>query len=72
MKKQVSLLLVPVALLGLVLSGCASTQTAGKPTARKYEQDKQYIAAVENATRRAGLTVIWVNPPEKKVESSDN
>lgn len=72
MKKQMSLFLVPVALAGLVLSGCASTQLAGERSARKYEQDKEYIAAVENATRRAGLTVIWVNPPEKKVESSDN
>lgn len=72
MKTRVSLFLVPLALAGLVLSGCASTQPAGEPVARKYEQDKQYIAAVENAAKRMALTVIWVNPPEKKVETSDN
>lgn len=72
MRKPMSLLLVPVALAGLVLSGCASTQQAGVPTARQYEPDTQYIAAVERAVKRAGVKVIWVNPPEKKVDSSDD
>lgn len=71
MKKRVSLFLVPLALAGLVLSGCASTKPAGEPTARKYEQDKAYMAAVEGAAKRMPLTIIWVNPPEKKVETSD-
>jgi outer membrane murein-binding lipoprotein Lpp len=67
MKMRMSLMLVPAALAGLALSGCAATQPV-EPAAKKYEVDQQYIAAVERSAKRLPLTIIWVNPPEKKVE----
>jgi hypothetical protein len=72
MKIRASVILVLLAVIGLVLSGCASNQPAGKPSARKYVPDAEYIAAVEREARRMPVTVIWVNPPMKKVEDGDN
>ena len=72
MKKRVTLLTMTVALGGLVLAGCASTQPAGEAGAKKYQQDREYMAAIEGAAKRMPLTIIWVNPPQKKAESSDN
>lgn len=69
--KQRALFLVPVVLAALVLSsGCASTRMAGEPAANKKVPDTQYMAAVERAAKRLPLTIIWVNPPEKKAEGS--
>ena len=65
MKMRMSLILVPAALAGLALSGCAATNPV-EPTAKNYEVDMQYVAAVERSAKRMPLTIIWVNPPEKK------
>lgn len=63
MKMRVSLVLIPVA--AIVLTGCAAVT---EPSAKGYETDKQYIAAVERGARHMPVKVVWVNPPEKKVE----
>lgn len=71
--KKSALFLVPVALAGLVLAGCASTRPTGEPAARNrnYQPDTQYMAAVENAAKHMPVKIIWINPPEKKAGTSD-
>jgi hypothetical protein len=63
MKMRVSLVLFPLA--AIALSGCAAIT---EPSAKRYEIDKQYVAAVERGARHMPVKVVWVNPPEKKVE----
>jgi hypothetical protein len=43
------------------LSGCASTPPA-------HEVDSAYVNYVENAARRYGTTVIWLNYPRRPVQ----
>lgn len=52
----------------LLPAACASTDTAslaGRPT---INDDKAYMAAVENAAKPAGVRVVWVNPPKRRDE----
>lgn len=45
-------------------AGCASP-------ASMLVKDQAYMDAVERAARREGVTVIWVNPPERVVRVAD-
>lgn len=67
MKMRMSLILVPAALAGLALSGCAGTKPF-EPTAKTHEVDMEYVNAVHRGTRRLPITVIWVHPPVKLIE----
>ncbi len=49
------------------LSGCATTTTA---TNGDQRIDTAYIAAVEQAAKRFGTQVIWVNYPVKREAAS--
>ncbi len=58
-------------LLGSV--GCASSGSSGyrndlKITRSPLRQDSEYIAQVERAAARRGVSVEWVNPPFTRVE----
>lgn len=59
-----------LAAAGLALAACATTDTARhdvRPS--RFETDEAYVAAVENATRKAGVRVFWVNPPQVRVDA---
>ena len=49
----------------LLLGACASTDPASLagPT---IGTDKDYVAAVEEAAKPAGVRVVWVNPPKDR------
>lgn len=62
--------LLLAAATALALAACATTDTARydvQPS--KFETDTAYVAAVENATRKAGVRVFWVNPPQVRVDA---
>jgi hypothetical protein len=61
--KRISLVSAVVALA----TGCAALGTG--PTAES-EVDAAYVAAVENAAKRFGTQVIWVNYPRKRAASA--
>lgn len=48
----------------LVLGACATT---GDPPVSKQspsrQYDAQYMAAIEHASDKAGVEVLWINPP---------
>ena len=57
------------AALCLSLAACASTsetKAAGTVRPPGDEIDSDYVAAVERATKVAGVEVVWVNPPREK------
>lgn len=61
----------------LLLIGCASTGTAdlaAHPSARDpgFEYDHDYMAAIEEASKSAGVDVVWVNPPRKRDRDRDD
>lgn len=51
----------------LVLGACASTPEPME-SKRSIRTDTAYVAAVEQAARRRGLALQWVNPPKLRVE----
>ncbi|MET0808240.1 MAG: hypothetical protein ABWX93_05715 [Pseudoxanthomonas sp.] len=56
----------------LLLSGCASTQgmTYGDAPQHPHEsivEDDQYVAFVEHIAKQRGTSVVWLNPPNKRV-----
>ena len=59
-----------LAALSLVLvAGCASNDQAIRTVDPKdLSADQAYVAAVEQASRRAGVRVVWINPPTRKPE----
>lgn len=61
MFKRISLVLA-VSGLALGLAGCATSPEAQQRNERLL--DAQHINSVNHAARRAGVQVIWVNPPE--------
>ena len=67
MKATVTRMLVPVALAGMLVSGCAAVNTGDEPMVRR-EVDRDYVAAVERAARGMPVEIVWVNPPTKEVE----
>ena len=56
----------------LLLGACATT---GDPPISKqpatYKYDAQYMTAVEYASDRAGVEVLWVNPPRNLDRDED-
>jgi hypothetical protein len=55
------------ALAVLMLGGCSSMQDKSA-MAKPYNVDDQaYIAQVEYTARERGVSVHWVNPPQKRV-----
>lgn len=57
--------LVIVLAMVLATAGCASLSSS--PGAAS-EVDAAYVAYVENAAKRFGTTVIWVNYPQRRVD----
>lgn len=56
----------------LISVGCASTSSNGT-FAQKYEVDWDEVNVIESANRNGASPsrVIWVNPPMKRVDSSE-
>lgn len=53
----------------LALAGCATTGPESKsPT----EYNSEYMAKVEHHAKRAGVNVVWVNPPRRPRVSEDD
>lgn len=62
---------IAVVCLGfLILSACASTQTAYRDAPIRNETmvtDSTYVAIVEYVAKQRGTKVLWVNAPKKRV-----
>lgn len=51
----------------LLLVGCATTNVPPvSKQDRTLKYDAEYMAAVESASAKAGVDVVWVNPPRNK------
>jgi hypothetical protein len=50
----------------LLLGACASTDTASLAGKSTIANDDDYMAAVEQAAKPAGVRVVWVNPPKQR------
>lgn len=50
---------------GALLAGCATTDPA--LMSNRYQMDTAYVQAVENLARNRGVSVHWVNVPERRV-----
>ena len=57
---------VSLAVASLFLAACASTpqtvQRSGS-SAPGFQVDGAYVEAVNRASKEAGVTVVWINPP---------
>lgn len=77
MKVSVRMAVLSVSMLGLV--ACASsggTASYSTATDKQYaetrlDNDRLYMARVEEAARRRGIDLQWVNPPRKIVAKQD-
>ena len=56
-----------LAVSAVMLAGCASQNQAARATIPHDVDDANYVATVEQYDRRHGITVTWVNPPQKRV-----
>ncbi|MEP6609630.1 MAG: hypothetical protein ABJA83_13250 [Burkholderiaceae bacterium] len=57
-----------IASLAVVLfAGCSSMQVSQPP---EDTVDHQYVAAVEQAAKRYGTYVVWVNLPQKRATAT--
>lgn len=54
------------ALAVLSVSGCSTMQVASAPDT----VDRQYMASIEQAAKRYGTQVVWVNLPQKRPTST--
>lgn len=57
---------VSLAIASLLLAACASTpETASQTgtTGLGFAVDTAYVEAVNRASKEAGVTVVWINPP---------
>lgn len=56
----------------IVLAACATTsdyETGINPSSdTKIQDDVRYMIAVEKATRTRGVEVIWVHPPQVRID----
>lgn len=66
MKATVSRLVLPVAVAGMLVSGCAAVKPEG--TVARHEVDQRYVAAVEDSARGMPVKIYWVNPPTREVK----
>lgn len=64
---------IAILLFGLLLAGCASTQSAARGDTPSSERttastrvDERYVAYVESVARHRGTEVMWVNMPQKR------
>lgn len=59
-----------LAALSLVLAaGCASNDQAVRTVdPKQLDADQAYMAQVEASGRKAGVRVVWINPPTRKHE----
>jgi hypothetical protein len=55
-----------LALVGL--GGCAGMQDKSAMNPNQIVDDAAYIAQVEHVARSRGVSVRWVNPPQKRVK----
>ena len=57
--------------LTVLLSGCASTQTARMSDKtlmqRQTDVDEVYVGYVNAIAKQRGTAVMWVNPPKKRM-----
>jgi hypothetical protein len=58
--------LVALALVGL--GGCAGMQDKSAMYPNQVVDDGAYIAQVEHLARSRGVSVHWVNPPQKRIK----
>ena len=52
----------------LLLPACATTDSAGLASHRSITTDTDYMQAVEQKARPAGVRVVWVNPPQRRAD----
>lgn len=57
-----------VALVLVGLGGCAGMQDKSAMYPNQVVDDSAYIAEVEHLARDRGISVRWVNPPQKRVQ----
>lgn len=57
------------ALSMLTMGGCSSMQDRSTMSQPHDVDDAEYIAQVEQTARSRGVSVHWVNPPQKRVGS---
>ena len=70
MKSTLALSMFALSLL--MLGGCASQNQAARATIPHDVDDANYVATVEQYDRRHGISVTWVNPPQKRVPEQTN
>lgn len=66
---------VVLSLLVAALGACASmdeTAGLGPQSDVRIVQNGEYVAAVEQMARQRGVRVMWVNPPDKRVEQHED
>jgi hypothetical protein len=51
----------------VALSGCAGMQDKSAMNPNRIVDDSAYIAQVEHLARSRGVSVHWVNPPQRHV-----
>lgn len=56
----------------LMLSACASSGGSRYGAEQRIVVDQAYVDAVDHASRRAGVRVMWINPPTKRVPVDDD
>lgn len=66
MYKRITLLLAAAG-MAFVVTGCATSPEAQQRNERLL--DARHIHSVNLAARKAGVDVIWVNPPELKSDA---
>ena len=57
-----------LALAITALAGCAGMQDKSAMNPNRIVDDSAYIAQVEHMARTRGVSVRWVNPPQKRVK----
>ncbi|AVP97658.1 hypothetical protein C7S18_10800 [Ahniella affigens] len=55
-------------ILATLVMGCASNASKSDLAQSTRVKDERYIAAVEQKATKAGVEVIWVNPPTRKAK----
>lgn len=70
---KAGMVLMVVALAVGATAGCASTQEESAYVAPRIApvsivDDGEYVSRVEQLAKRRGVGVVWVNPPQKRLE----
>lgn len=58
-------------ILAMLVVGCASNGSKSDVAGSARVKDERYIAAVEQKATKAGVEVIWVNPPTREAKPHD-